>query len=229
MSILDRFVSRETGEQKKRKPMFPTPTRILYAELDEAAAEIKEEYPEDSRIVDDFLWILKEACRTRHKQALEGELAPMRASPRFFLSPDRLTAYACLLPPENGGEDVALEEFLGDMRYEGIVSGILEEVIPRKFGYLRIFPVARGRPPQAGEDGQVVELFRRRSHMQLEVQNGSQVDFGEDVQLQPIRKGTVICVIHPPKPGTDGMDVTGMAVRERSRGFPTGSGSCWPG
>ena len=55
----------------------------------------------------------------------------------------------------------------------------------------------------------MTELFQRRRNMRLEVQNGSQVDFGQDVQLQPIRKGTSICLIHPPRPGTDGMDVTG--------------------
>ena len=228
MSIFDYFTSK-TADDLEQKPLSPPLYRKLAAALNQAGEDAKARYPDDGETVDAFVKVLKEVCKIRCKKTPGADPQPIKAAARFFLSRDRMSAYACLLPPENGGEDVALEEFLGDMRYEGIVSGILEEVIPRKFGYLRIFPVARGRPPQAGEDGQVVELFRRRSHMQLEVQNGSQVDFGEDVQLQPIRKGTVICVIHPPKPGTDGMDVTGMAVRERSRGFPTGSGSCWPG
>lgn len=139
-------------------------------------------------------------------------MQPMRAEAQFFLSDNRMSAYACLLPPENGGDEITLEEFLGDLHYEGINYGILQEEIQREFafGYLHIFPVARGRLPQAGEDGKVTELFQRRRNMRLEVQNGNEVDFGQDVQLQPIRQGTVICLIRLPKSGTDGMDVTGQ-------------------
>ena len=213
MAIFERFASKETSEQK-RKSFHPTPKKRMYSDLDMAAEDMKEQYPEDSKIVDDFVWALKDACRVRRKKSLEGTMDPMKAEARFFLSKDRLTAYACLLPPENDGDEITLEKFLGDMHYEGVVHGVLQDIIPREFakGYLHVFPVARGTPPQEGEDGKVVELFRRRSHMCLEVQNGSQVDFNQDVQLQPIRKGSIICLIRPPKEGTDGMDVTGTVL-----------------
>lgn len=213
MSIFDRFVSKETGEPQ-RKSFHPTPYRKMFSELEWSGAEAKEQYPEESATVEDFVWALKEASRARYKKALEGEMGPMKAEARFFLSRDRMCAYACLLPPENGGEGLTLEEFLGDLRYEGIQYGVLQEEIPGEFarGYFHIFPVARGKPPLEGEDGKVTELFQRRKNMRLEVQNGSQVDFSQDVQLQPIRKGTVICLIRAPKPGTDGMDVTGQEL-----------------
>lgn len=213
MAIFDRFRSRASGGEKRKS--FPSAAGAqAYSGLEEAAALAKELHPEDSRTVEDFMWSLKAACRARRKQAMEEGLEPMRAEARFFLSKDRLAAYACLLPPENGGEELTLEDFLGDMHYEGIVHGVLEEVVAREFarGYYRIFLAARGTPPQAGEDGRAVELFQRRRHMRLEVQSGSQVAFGQDVQFQPIRKGTVICRILPPKPGKDGMDVTGTAL-----------------
>ncbi|MCI8477454.1 MAG: DUF342 domain-containing protein [Oscillospiraceae bacterium] len=213
MSIFDRFVSKETGEQE-RKSFHPTPYRKMFSVLDTAGKEVKAQYPDDSKTVDDFVWALKEACRDRYKKALEGEPQPMKAEARFFLSKDRMSAYACLLPPENEGDGITLEEFLDDIHFEGINYGILQEEIQREFelGYLHIFLVARGKLPQAGEDGKVTEFFQRRRNMRLEVQDGSQVDFGEDVQLQPIRKGTVICLIRPPKPGTDGMDVAGQRL-----------------
>lgn len=213
MSILDRFVSKETGEQE-RKTFHPTPYRRKYSELDASGRAAAAEYPDDSKTVEEFVWALKEACRVRHKAALEGEMAPMKAEARFFLSRDRMCAYACLLPPENDGDGITLEEFLDDMHYEGIHYGVLREEIEREFalGCLRVFPVARGKKPQAGEDGKVTELFQRRKNMRLEVQNGSQVDFSQDIQLQPIRKGTVICLIRPPRAGTDGKDVTGETL-----------------
>ena len=210
MSIFDRFVLGDTGE-KERKSFSPTPYRRMFSALDAAGKEIKAQYPDDSKTVDDFVWILKEACRIRYKKALDGSMQPMKAEAHFFLSQDRMSAYACLLPPENDGDGITYEEFLEDMHYEGIHYGILQEDIQQEFalGYLRIFPVARGKLPQEGEDGRVTELFQRHGHMRLEVQNGSQVDFSKDVQLQPVRKGTVICLIRFPREGTDGMDITG--------------------
>lgn len=186
----------------------------MFSGLDAAGEEAKAQYPEDSKTVADFIVALKEACKARYKKATDGELQPLKAEARFFLSKDRMSAYACVLPPENNGDGITLEEFLEDMHYEGIHFGVLEEEVQREFarGYLRVFPAARGKLPQAGEDGKVVELFQRRKNMALEVQNESQVDFRQDVQLQPIRKGAVICLIRPPRPGTDGMDVTGQKL-----------------
>ncbi len=213
VSIFDRLVSKETGEQE-RKPFHPTPYRRKFSELELSGAELKERDPHDGKTVDAFVQFLKESYRARYKRALDGEMRPMKAEAQFFLSEDRMNAYACLLPPENGGDELTLEEFLGDLHYEGIQYGILQEEIRQEFalGHLHIFPVARGKPPLAGEDGKVTELFQRRRNMRLEVQNGSDVDFGQDVQLQPIRKGAVICLIRLPKAGTDGMDVTGQVI-----------------
>lgn len=224
MSIFDRLLLRETGEQE-RKSFHSTPYRRMFSELDESGEEAKAQYPSDSETVDEFVWSLKEACRARYKKALEGEMRPMNAEARFFLSRDRMCAYACLLPPENDGDEITLEKFLGDLRYEGFHYGILQEDIPQEFarGYLHVFPVARGKLPQDGIDGKVTELFQRRKNMRLEVQNGSEVDFSQDVQLQPIRKGTVICLIRLPKSGTDGMDVTGQQLSS-----PPPVGACVP-
>lgn len=212
MSLFDRFVSKGTGEQEK-KSFLPTPYMRLFSVLDLSGKRAKTQHPDDSVTVDDFVWALKEACRARYKNAL-NDPSPLNAESRFFLSKDRMTAYACVLPPENEGEGITLEGFLEDMHYEGIHYGVLQEKIRQDFalGYLHIFPVARGKPPQAGEDGKVTELFQRRRNMGLEVQNGSEVDFGQDVQMQPIRKGTVICLIRPARAGTDGVDVTGKEL-----------------
>lgn len=212
MSVFDRFVSKGTGEQERRS-FLPTPYSKRFSALDASGREAKAQYPDDSMTVEDFVWALKGECRARYKKAL-NDPAPQRAEAHFFLSKDRMSAYACVLPPENDGDWITLEEFLEDMYCEGIHYGVLQEEIPREFarGHLHIFPTARGKPPQPGEDGKVTELFQRRKNMGLEVQNGSEVDFGQDVQLQPIRKGTVICLIRPPRAGTDGMDVTGQEI-----------------
>ena len=168
VSIFDRFVSKETGEPQ-RKSSHPTPYRKMFSELEASGAEAKERCPDDRGTIEDFVWALKEASRARYKKALEGEMKPMKAEARFFLSKDRMSAYACLLPPENDGAELTLEEFLGDLRYEGIRYGVLQEDIQREFalGYFHLFPVARGKPPTAGDDGRVTELFHRLMDMHL--------------------------------------------------------------
>lgn len=207
VSIFDRFISKEPEEQK---PFSPSPHRKLLSALDTAGKEARSRYPEDNEILDAFVGALKEAYKARYKKTD----SPQPAQARFCLSEDRMRAYACLLPPENGGEGVALEELLEEMRYEGISSGVLQEAVQQELeqGYLRIFLAAQGTPPQPGEEGAVTELFQRSGAVCLEVQEEGPVDFSPDAQLQPIRKGAVICQIQPPKPGTDGMDVTGQRL-----------------
>ena len=216
MPIFDRFVPREAarGEQE-RNAFHPIPYRKMFSELDAAGEEAKAHYPDDSKTVDEFIRVLKETCRDRHRKVLDGEWRPMKAEARFFLSTDRMCAYACLLPPENDGDGISFETFWEDLHYEGILYGVFpEEALQRDYGcgYLHIFPVARGRLPQSGEDGKVTELFRRRKNMHIEVQNENEVDFCQEIPLQPIRKGTPVCLIRPPREGTDGTDVTGQIL-----------------
>lgn len=212
MSIFDRLLSKETDEQDKKAPR-PTPYRRIFSELDDAAAEAKERYPEDCKTVEAFLGDLKEVCRARYKRAMEGERPPLKGEARFFLSEDRMRAYACLFPPENNGEALSLEEFFQDLRYEGIQQNLPREELQGEFeqGYLRIFLAAQGSLPQAGENGRVTELFPRREHMGLEAGDGGQIDL-EQSTLQPIRRGTAICGIRLPRAGVDGMDVTGQKL-----------------
>lgn len=213
MSIFDRLVSQDSGEHEK-KPVYPAPSKRMSSELEATGSELKERFPEDRVTIDRFIRTLREDYRARYKKAINGDLQPMRAEAHFYLAEDLMSAYACLFRPENGGTDITLDEFLGDLRYEGINFGILQEEIEREFplGYFRIFPVARGKAPVAGEDGKVTELLQRRKNMSLEMQNRDQVDFSQDAQLQPIRKGTIICLIRLPRPGSDGMDITGQTI-----------------
>lgn len=209
MSIFDRFVSKEVS--KPKSDSFSSASRREVSSLLEAAArEAKDIYPEDSRTVDAFSTALRAEYRARRKASLDA-MEPMKAEAQFFLSDDHMAAYACLLQPENGGEGMTLEEFMADMHYEGLCYGILQEEITRGFrrGYFHIFKVAQGTHPTPGEDGSVVEHFHRRENVGLEAQNGDQVDFSQEFQLQPVRKGAVICSIELPKPGTDGVSVTG--------------------
>lgn len=213
MSIFDYLVSKSTDEQE-RKPSSPTPYRKLSSALDTAAEEAKAQYPDDRETVNEFVKALKEICKTRCKRMPGVDPRPMKAAAHFFLSQDRMRAYACLLPPENEGNGITLEEFLDEMHYEGINYGVLQEEVQREFeyGYFHIFLAAQGTLPKAGENGKVTELFPRHEETPLEAQDGSRLDFSQGLQMQPIRKGAAICLIQLPIEGTDGSDVTGQAL-----------------
>ena len=213
MSIFGRFVPKDTGKQKSG-PFFYTPHREVSSAIEASLREAKDTYPEDTKTLERFASDLRSAYRIRYKAALEGAMEPMKAEKKFHLSEDRMVAYACLFQPENDGGGITLPEFMEDLHYEGINYGILQDEITRGFnrGYFHIFRVALGTPPKAGESGRVTEHFQRREKVRLEVQSASQVDLGQDMRLQPIRRGTAICSIEPPKPGTPGVDVTGESI-----------------
>lgn len=213
MSIFD-YLAQKTADDQDGKRFSPTPYRKLSAALDAAADAARAQYPEDGQTMDRFVKDLKEVCRARWKRASADGGQPLHGAARFVLTKDRMRAYACLLPPENGGNDLALEGFLAELQSQGISCGILRETLPQELdrGCLRIFPVARGTLPTPGTEGCVTELFPRREKLCLDVPSGGKIDFHQNLPIQPIRKGTAICRIQPPTAGTEGSDVMGNTL-----------------
>ncbi len=181
--------------------------------------------PEKDSEMAAFLETIEKEVKKRAKELAEAvpekeEEAPkMDAAVLFYISEDRMSAYACMLPPLNEGKKIDRERFFEDMRYEGISSGIDDREIMRLINgqsYLHIINIARGTEPQDGEGGRVEELFERRQKRAIDIaENASyaEMDFREQGLMQPIRKGDVICHILPPVPPKDGVDVTGRTLK----------------
>jgi len=212
MSIFDYF-------HKTENPKAPQTPRDLSNRdrLTAFAANVEEDkkrYPEDEEEIQRIF----ETLRVRYKKNIlsiskQGE--EENAAAAFFLSKDRLRAYACVFPPQNGGADVNMDGFLSKMRYEGITYGILQEEVRRRINaqdYLHIFPIAVGDPPQDGSNGQVEELYERRPVSDFSVPDDALADFSEHGFVLPVGVGDIICRVQPPETGRPGKDVTGQVL-----------------
>lgn len=161
----------------------------------------------------------------RKRQAQQQE----DAMPLFYVSEDRMRAYACILPPVNEGKDVEPERFLEDMHYEGVVAGIDEEAVrelTETKTCLRVTRIARGEYPEDGADGALEELYEHRYAQKPELEEEEMLqgyDFRQKNLFQIIREGDILCRITPPAPMKPGFDVSGMALSGRE-----GTPACVP-
>jgi len=213
MSIFDRFVQKGTdaGQANQRKQQIAA----MLAQLQENEKKDLARFPQDAENMKLCYPKLREALeryRDRGREKTEAGPAPVNASVKLFLSEDRMSAYVCLLPPMDGGEDITERVFWEELHYEGVSSGLkkrlAEEYITRK-QYLRLFPIARGEEARAGVDGKVEELFQRMPPLSIETARDRTMDFSDRRPVVMVHRGEAICRIHFPVPGADGHDVTG--------------------
>ncbi len=154
-------------------------------------------------------------------KALEGCLKtkePVDAAMKFYITEDRMAAYACILPELWGGEKLSSAKYWEALHESGITYGINDEralSYLAKKDYLHIFQIAKGTPKKDGEDGKTEDLFEPMPVFRIEGQDGKPVDFSKMKPVQLIRKGESVCRIYQATKGTDGMDVTGRKLESK--------------
>ncbi len=212
MSIFDK-ISRRNDEAASRA----RERKRRYNELtDRLVSNIKNNQsasPEDAHFFKAALSFLKGKMR-RYIEDREND-TPLGARACFLVSEDRMRAFTCVLPPEEGGEEITLDEFQRARHYEGIDCGILEENeqrIVQGRQYLRLIQIAQGKLPENGKAGIVSNMFKRCPVLTIDVPEEEEVDFGVEVPIQIVQKGAVLCKIQPSVPGKDGMDVMGNVL-----------------
>ncbi len=209
MAIFDRFI-RKPEEEKEVRTTLSAWTRQTLSTLNEntdwgrdASGEIKAFYKQ-----------IEQKLRGEASLDRRGE-ETRNAGVLFSLSEDHLKAYLCLLPPLNGGADIAQEELDAQLRYAGIVSGVRKERLRKAVEgheYAKIILAAQGSGPTEGSDGSLTELFPHDEAPNLTLPDDATVDFRKTDFVHPVRAGDAICRIVPPVPGHDGAEVTGRAI-----------------
>ncbi len=145
---------------------------------------------------------------------------------RFSLNRDQTEAYLAI-PEFPDGLDPATA--LGLVRQSILVKfphranlAFLGEDLPALIAGRQRFHgrvVARGSPPQDGEDGRPEFLVRRPSREFLIKPDGS-IDFKTRDLFRSVGAGETILIVHPPTPGTPGENVFGESIPARP-GRPT--------
>lgn len=151
-----------------------------------------------------------------------------------LIASDGLAAWVLLLPPSGNGKTLVLEDLRALLETAGVTHGIsqdaLEAVIAQKT-YFRLLLVARATDPVPGKDGWVEDHFPRSNDPIVIADSESDsktVDYRARSNVQAIKKGTVICDIHPPVPGKPGTRVDGAPIPPasvRAASAPNGIGT----
>lgn len=105
------------------------------------------------------------------------------------------------------------EDLLKAIRDERIVYGLYESVLPQLFeepGAWHL--IAEGDDVKQGKDGWVEPLFKGGVKSVSYSEDESKVDFRTRYEIEQVKNGDVIAVIHPPVPGEEGKRVNGEDI-----------------
>ena len=148
---------------------------------------------------------------------------------QIYLSRSKMLAWSFIFPPA-GPDGKMLGESVGKaLAQSGVTTGIDSGAIVSIFQeplYFKLIPIAIGTPPVEGKDGKITERFPRTVAKEVKIDENGVADYRAGSYVQLIEKGTVICDIEPPQPGTAGVRVDGKIIEPkpvRSAHIPAGT------
>jgi uncharacterized protein (DUF342 family) len=140
------------------------------------------------------------------------------------LSQDKVHAWLFIIPPGKQGREItttAISKILAD---NGVVYGIntfLIDRIVKESMYFKILEVAKGNYPVNGTNGKVHELMSRESHkINLVEDEHGRVNNKELGLIKSVHSGEAIAEVDLPTNATDGVQVTGEAVKGIDGKYP---------
>ncbi|MDN5325535.1 MAG: uncharacterized protein PWP41_230 [Moorella sp. (in: firmicutes)] len=106
------------------------------------------------------------------------------------------------------------EDLLAELKRQQVVFGVDEEAVRQACAAAEAVEivVARGQPPQPGEDGRVECLFSTAVADRVEVGEEERVDYREMMVRTSVAIGELLAVKVPPRPGKPGKTVTGKVI-----------------
>ena len=143
---------------------------------------------------------------------------PMQEFGDYRLSSDCMRLEAVFYPAFVDGSDLTLEEIKRDLHNLGIKSGIKEEEIQRFIDerrYYESYVLAEGKVPREGHDGSIEYLFNTELKPTPKMNEDGTVDFHTLENVNHVKVGDVVAVLHPEDRGEPGCDLLGRTVMPR--------------
>ncbi len=144
---------------------------------------------------------------------------PVDASVNLHVSRNSCEGYIFVFPPLHGGADITLKA-IKDMLVkreikEGIVSELLNLIVSDKI-YGKLMQLAQTPLPIAGANGSIEHLIKVNKEPKFTEDPKGNIDFKDLGIINNIIEDTVICNIHPPTLGEDGMSVKGVVIKAKA-------------
>lgn len=176
----------------------------------------------DNQQISYDLSAVKVAAESGEDQILklgDGECPRVAETYIFTLSPDNMLAVAKFTPASDTGDRLTIDEFLKDMAFRQIRSGIQEEILKKHFegpGYYGVqVPVARGKKPRHGTDAKIEYYFNTKISAHPEMAEDGTVDYFHLNMINHCKVGDVLARIIPEDKGDPGMTVQGSVIKPR--------------
>ncbi len=143
---------------------------------------------------------------------------PVREFGDYSMSHDCMAVEAVFYPPFKGAEELSAEEIKNDLESIGVKAGIDEDEIRRfieEKNYFDVYIVAKGKDPVEGTDGYIEYMFNTDLKPKPKMNPDGTVDFHTLENVNHIKKGQPVAVMHPEYKGEPGYDLMGRHVQPR--------------
>jgi len=145
----------------------------------------------------------------------ESPPPPVDAVIRTSISSNRMSAFLCIDPPQNGGNPPTLAKLEAAVSNGKITYGVdtkkLKELAANPI-YNETIEITHGFLPIHGANGTFEYKVRVTVDPKPKINSDGTVDFRDLGIVENVKKGQLLCEITHPTNGTEGMNVTGKKL-----------------
>lgn len=144
---------------------------------------------------------------------------PIKEEFQLTVSEDKMEARIKFYPPSSDGDYMTKSDILDELRHQGIVYGIDEEIIKKYLKhrvYCSNFTIARGKAVRQGKDAYIEYLFNTDLKAKPTLNADGSVDFFHLNLINNIKKGDCLARLHREDPGNPGTDVFGATIQPKT-------------
>ncbi len=139
---------------------------------------------------------------------------------KLTISDDYMSAVVRFYPPSEEGKRMSFDEFMTDLRYRNIVSGIQMQALQDHFQsdgiYCTDLVVAKGRPPKQGEDDKIEYYFNVDPNVKPAMREDGTVDYFQLNIINHCKKDEILAKVVDGVRGEAGINILGKHIPPRT-------------